>query len=45
MSRNTLLHVHTNSKAKRSPYLGLCVHIFPCRPAVAALNKEASHAL
>jgi len=45
MSRNTLLHVGTKSKAKKSPYLGLCVQILPRRSAVAVRNKEASHAL
>jgi hypothetical protein len=45
MSRNTLLHIRTNSKAKKSPYLELSVHIVPHRSAVAARNKEASHAL
>jgi hypothetical protein len=45
MSMHTLLHVRTNSKAKKSPRLGLSVYFFSRRSPVAAHDKEACHAL
>jgi hypothetical protein len=45
MSMHTLLHVRTNSKAKKSPRLGLSVHVFSRRSPTAAQDKEVSHAL
>ncbi len=45
MSKNTLLHVRTNSKAKKSPRLVFTAHVISHRSPVAAQDKEASHAL
>jgi hypothetical protein len=45
MSMHTLLHVCTNSKAKKSPRLVCSVPVIPRRSPTADQDKEASHAL
>jgi hypothetical protein len=45
MSLHTLLHVCTNSKAKKFPRLVRSVPVIPRRSPTAAQDKEACHAL